>query len=134
MNTVSHQRTLNTILGLSMLLLGLLFYAGATFVFMHPPLPLGDPKLVEGDIKSCTQTLVALGHEVKRQGDDLRVSRVSPTFDNAERMLADSSLGISACSLPVVSFCMGPGCPVQGIAFTLSTKVALVVNRPGVRR
>jgi len=29
-------------------------------------------------------------------------------------MLADASLGISACSLPIVRFCIGPGCTLRG--------------------
>src|SRR6202035_1057465 len=110
METVAHQRFLNTVLGLTMILFGFLFFGGAGYVYMHPPEPVGEARLIEGDIRTCQATLTQLGHEVHRQGDELRVERVSSTFDNAERMLADASLGISACSLPVVRFCMGPGC------------------------
>jgi hypothetical protein len=130
MNTVSHQRVLNTILGLVMTLFGMLFFCGAAYVFLNPPAPVGEAKLIEGNVRSCTETLTQLGHDVKRQGDNLRVSRSSPSFENAERMLADSSLGISACSLPVISFCMGPGCSIQGVSFTLSTKVSAVKSAP----
>ena len=107
-----------------MTLFGLLFYAGAGYVYVTPPTPTGDAPLIDGDIRSCTVTLQQLGHTVKHEQDELRVERLSPQFDNAERLLADASLGISACSLPLIRFCMGPGCPAQGVSFALSAKVA----------
>ncbi len=133
MNTVAQQRFLNTVLGLIMAIFGIVFYAGAAFVVLHPPEPTGDPALIDGDIRTCTETLKSLNFVVDRRGDALSAVQKSETFENAERMLEDSSVGISACSLPLMTFCMGPGCAVQGVAFTLSTKVPAVVSRAGSR-
>jgi len=129
MDTVAHQRLLNTVLGLTMVLFGLCFFMGAGYVYLHPPEPIGEARLIEGDIRTCQNTLIQLGHEVHRQGNELRVERVSSTFDNAERMLADASLGISACSLPIVRFCMGAGCTLRGVSFALSTQVSATNSR-----
>lgn len=124
MDTVAQQRFLNTVLGLTMLLFGLLFFAGATYIYAHPPAPTGDAELVAGDVSTCKHTLENLGHIVRQQGDTLLVERTTQTFDNAERMLADASLGISSCGLPLQRFCMGTGCQPQGVSFALATKVA----------
>ena len=123
MDTVAQQRFLNTVLGLTMLLFGLVFFFGAGYVYSHPPAPIGDAELITGDISTCKHALESLGHSVRQQGDELRIERTTPTFDNADRMLADASLGISSCGLPLKRFCMGPGCQPQGVSFALATKV-----------
>ncbi len=123
MNTVAHQRLLNTLLGLLMFIVGLGFFGAASYVYKHPPSPAGAAPLVQGDALTCEQTLSRLGHRVRREGNVLRVERNVTTFNDAKTMLSNASLGISACGFPLLQFCMGPGCSMHGLSFSLSTEI-----------
>ena len=129
MDTVRHQRILNTVLGVMMLMLGLGFFSGAFYIYRHPPLPSGNAPLIEGDVITCERTLTMLKQRVHREGNALFVQRVTTNFDNSRQMLSDASLGISACGLPLITFCMGPACHVHGLSFVLSTEVPAVRSR-----
>ena len=129
MNTVRHQRILNTVLGLMMLILGIGFFAGSVYIYRHPPLPVGNAPLIEGDVSTCERTLVMLRERVHRQGNALFVQQLASNFDNSKRMLSNASIGISACGLPLIELCMGPACRVHGLSFVLPTEVSAVKSR-----
>ena len=129
MDTVTHQRTLNTLLGTVMLFFGLVFFAASAYIYKHPPTPQGSARLINADSATCERTLAMLKFGVKREGDDLFANIATSDFSNSKQMLSDASIGISSCGMPLLSFCMGPGCHIPGTTFVLSTKVQAVLSR-----
>ncbi len=130
MDTVTHQRTLNTLLGSIMLICGLLFFAAAAYIYKHPPAPQGSALLVNADSATCERTLAMLKFSARRQGNDLFASVYTNDFNESKQLLSNASIAISACGMPLLRFCLGPGCHVPGTSFVLSTKVAATVSRP----
>jgi hypothetical protein len=123
----ARQRLLNVLAGLAFGLLGTALWAAAVYLVLVPPAPAGQAPLVDANLSACERTLSALGFTSVKVGTELRAEH--PSLENPEHLLADASLGITACALPVVRFCMGPGCKIPslpgGIAFALSTRIHL---------
>jgi hypothetical protein len=121
----ARQRMLNVVAGLTSGLFGIALWAAATYLELVPPVPAGQAPLVESNVVACGTTLSALGFKSAKVGNELRAERAS--LENPQQLLNDASLGISACGLPVLRFCMGPGCKIPslpgGVAFALSTRI-----------
>lgn len=123
---VARQRLLNVLAGIAFSLIGISFYGVAAYFALVPPKPIGEAPLVKAELTSCVRTLDELGFQHNEvAGQELRISKAG--LDNPERALADASLAISACGLPLNRFCMGPGCKqpaiADGIYFALATKI-----------
>jgi hypothetical protein len=121
----ARQRMLNVVAGLTAGLFGIALWAAATYLELVPPAPAGQAPLVEANVVACGTTLSSLGFKSTKVGNELRAERAS--LENPQQLLNDASLGISACGLPVLRFCMGPGCMSPslpgGVAFALSTRI-----------
>lgn len=129
MDTVTHQRALNTLLGLIMLICGLLFFGAAAYIYKHPPAPEGSAALINADTATCERTLAMLKFGVQRRGNDLFANIATTDFNDSKQMLSNASIAISSCGMPLLRFCLGPGCHVPGTTFVLSTQVAATVSR-----
>lgn len=124
---VARQRVLNVLTGVVFALLGCAAYGAAAYLVLVPPKPILGVESLEVDTKPCMQMLTRLGFQVTKQKVELRAEKRGG-LENAERLLADASIGIAACGLPLTRFCMGTGCQApaipDGISFALSTQVA----------
>ena len=121
----ARQRMLNVLAGLALGLFGIALWAAATYLVLVPVAPVGQAPLVEANVAACASTLAALGFKNAKMGNELRAERSS--LENPQQLLSEASLGISACGLPLLRFCMGPGCRSPslpgGVAFALSTRI-----------
>jgi hypothetical protein len=121
----ARQRLLNVLTGLASGLFGLVLWAAAAYLTFVPPAPVGQAPLVDAHLVACENTLSVLGFKHEKVGHELRAERAS--LENPQQLLSEASLGISSCGLPVLRFCMGPGCKRPslpgGVAFALSTRI-----------
>jgi hypothetical protein len=121
----ARQRLLNVLTGLTSGLFGLVLWAAAAYLTFVPPVPVREAPLIDAHLASCESTLAVLGFKHEKVGNELRVERAS--LEDPKQLLSEASLGISSCGLPVLRFCMGPGCKRPslpgGVAFTLSTRI-----------
>lgn len=123
---VKKQRALNILAGVMFSLLGLACYGGAAYLTLVPPEPVMGPDSLKLDTRPCKQLLTRLGFRVNEHNTELRVQR-QDGLENGDRLLADASIGISGCGLPLTRFCMGEGCESPavpgGIFFSLATQL-----------
>lgn len=123
----SRQRALNIWAGMTFSLLGLACYGAAGYLTEVPRKPVMGINSLELNTKPCEQMLSRLGFQVSKFKTELRVEKKGG-LENAERLLADASIGISSCGLPLVRFCVGTGCEApatpDGIFFALGTHLS----------
>ena len=121
----ARQRLLNVLTGFAAGLFGLALWAAAAYLTFVPPAPAGQAPLIDAHVAACVNTLSALGFKHDKVGNELRAERAS--LDNPQQLLSEASLGISGCGLPLLRFCMGPGCKRPslpgGVAFALSARI-----------
>lgn len=125
---VAHQRVLNILAGALFALLGFACYGGAAYFATVAPKPVMGPDSLKLDTRACKQTLSRLGFQVTEHSSELRAQKTNG-LENPERLLADASIGMSSCGLPIKRFCMGSGCEPpavpNGIFFGLATQLTM---------
>lgn len=121
------QRSFNTIAGTLLWLGGLGMLGSGIYVSMTPAIAKPRPVLneVEIDPQSCVEVLTSLGMRVNRDMNEGTLTAGGwpgdiSALDNMTRI----SLGMSACKMPVLSFCYKKGCPTNptGFQLVLTTK------------
>lgn len=125
MNVV-RQRVLNILAGIVFAILGLACYGVAAYLVKVPPDPVMGPDSLKLETAACTKLLERLGFKVSVFPTELRVAKQN-ALDDAKETMADASIGISSCGMPITRFCMGQGCQPpavpNGIFFALSTQL-----------
>jgi len=132
--STSRKTPINLFVGVGLGALGLACFAIAAYLSKSAP-AIEAPNL-EAQLSRCQRFFASLSLENARVGSELIVQRRS--LDNPERLLSDASIGVLACELPLVRFCMGPGCrppsAADGMTFVLSVSATSVVAGSDARQ
>lgn len=113
--TPTQLKAVNTLTAVIFGLAGTACFGLAAYLALTP----APPKQVQylkrtPDAANCTHVLQELGMTVQKTGPNIVEAQVgrADVDGNPKQILDLASIGISACKLPLKTFCMGSSCPV----------------------
>lgn len=118
--TPEQRKNFNTIFGTLLLATGLVAW-GLTAYFAFTPneaKPAATAAVrAPVDLGSCRNALAELGYSASVQQGKIQAS--TPLTDNPREQMEKASTAVLLCKLDMESFCIGEGCEIPGVSFTL---------------
>lgn len=120
------KRKFNTFFGSLFLISGLAAWGLSSYYAVTPnapmPAPVSGAKII--DLKSCEVTLKSLGYtKVSVKKSDVIAHEAMSS--NPQEQLYKASIASTVCKLDMKYFCIGGGCPQQGLTIILTSPSGL---------
>lgn len=118
--TPEQRKNFNTVFGTLLLVTGLVAWGLTAYFAVTPkeaqPVAV-SPAQAPVDLGSCRNALAELGYSASVQQGKIQAS--TPLTDNPRDQLEKASTAVLLCKLALETFCIGEGCEIPGVSFTL---------------
>lgn len=121
--TPESKRKFNLVIGLFLGVMGLAAWGGAAFYSVSPQPAKPAPKLESKvDPQACKMAVSNLGFLAKDTASPPGGLELTQAVieDDASAQLYKASIAATVCKMNIETFCMGEGCPVEGITMVLT--------------